>query len=151
MECERAIERGDCLHLLGQSSTGQVAFTARALTAIRSVVYALVGQDLVLDTRSDDLAQQLDGQVVAFAVEASSGGNELNWSVVVTGMARRLTDVEPLPGTFASAVPSGGHGQLVVITNAWINGWWVGSVSPEPARVETARSVESLPRMREPS
>lgn len=79
-----ALDRGTCLQLLAGHDVGHVAYTDRALPAIRRVHYALVGSQLVLQVPEDGLAAQLDGQVLAVTVDATP------WAVVVTGPARLL-------------------------------------------------------------
>ena len=90
MDRLQALTRGECLDLLGRRSLGRVAFTDRALPAIRPVNYALVGHQLVLRTQADGLGRRLDGQVVAFEVDDIDDAHETGWSVVVTGTARLL-------------------------------------------------------------
>ena len=87
----------DCLRLLAEHSVGRVAFTERALPAIRPVNYALVGSHIVLKTQADGLASRLDGQIVAFEVDEIDPVTQTGWSVVVTGSARVLRD----PGELA--------------------------------------------------
>src|SRR5688500_8139456 len=93
----------ECLRLLAEHSVGRVAFTERALPAIRPVNYALVGTHIVLRTRANGLAARLDGQIVAFEIDDVDPETETGWSVVATGSARVLRD----PGELArlDAVP----------------------------------------------
>jgi nitroimidazol reductase NimA-like FMN-containing flavoprotein (pyridoxamine 5'-phosphate oxidase superfamily) len=84
------LTRDECLVLLGRSSIGRVAFSERALPAIRPVNYVLVGHQVVLRTQADGLGRRLDGQVVAFEIDEIDAVNETGWSVVVTGTARLL-------------------------------------------------------------
>jgi nitroimidazol reductase NimA-like FMN-containing flavoprotein (pyridoxamine 5'-phosphate oxidase superfamily) len=78
------------LELLAQCSLGRVAFTERALPAIRPVNYALVGHQLVLSTQAEGLGRRLDGQVVAFEVDDIDAAGGSGRSVVVMGTARLL-------------------------------------------------------------
>lgn len=105
MERPQALTRSECLELLGRSSLGRVAFTERALPAIRPVGYALVGHQLVLRIEAGELGHRLDGQVVAFEVDEIDSENGTGWSVVVTGAARLLR----MPGELMrdAAAPSG--------------------------------------------
>lgn len=84
------MSRADCLLLLGRMSLGRVAFSERALPAIRTVGYTLVGSSLVLSPGSEQLARHLDGQVIAFEVDEIDPADNSGWSVVVTGDARLL-------------------------------------------------------------
>jgi nitroimidazol reductase NimA-like FMN-containing flavoprotein (pyridoxamine 5'-phosphate oxidase superfamily) len=90
MDRLQTLSRSECLDLLGRSSLGRVAFTQRALPAIRPVNYALVGHQLVLRTETDGLGRRLDGQVVAFEVDEIDTETGAGWSVVLTGTARLL-------------------------------------------------------------
>lgn len=90
MDRLQPLTRAECLELLSRSSLGRVAFTERALPAIRPVNYALVGHQLVLRTQADGLGRRLDGQVVAFEVDEIDPDHGTGWSVVVTGTARLL-------------------------------------------------------------
>jgi nitroimidazol reductase NimA-like FMN-containing flavoprotein (pyridoxamine 5'-phosphate oxidase superfamily) len=65
----QALSRVECLQLLARGSLGRVAFTERALPAIRPVNYALVGNHVLLRIDGDGLGRRLDGQVVAFEVD----------------------------------------------------------------------------------
>lgn len=143
----RVMERGDCLALLRRSSTGQVAFTSRALPAIRSVAYSLDGEDVVLDTRSATLAERLDGQVVAFAVNRPGQDGPWGWSVVVTGLARRRRPGDASRPTPGSDVVLGGHSAdtAVRITSALITGRCPAAVSPAPQDAVPASPDGSLP------
>jgi hypothetical protein len=85
-----ALSRSECLHLLACSSLGRVAFTERALPAIRPLNYSLVGSHLVLRADPDGLGRRLDGQIVAFEVDQIDNNDGSGWSVVVTGAARLL-------------------------------------------------------------
>jgi nitroimidazol reductase NimA-like FMN-containing flavoprotein (pyridoxamine 5'-phosphate oxidase superfamily) len=85
-----ALTLPECMELLAQCSLGRVAFTERALPAIRPVNYTLVGHQIVLQTDPNGLGRRLDGQVVAFEVDEIDPVAETGWSVVVTGTARLL-------------------------------------------------------------
>jgi nitroimidazol reductase NimA-like FMN-containing flavoprotein (pyridoxamine 5'-phosphate oxidase superfamily) len=84
------LTRDECLELLSQKRLGRVAFTERALPAIRPVNYTLVGHQLVLRTQVEGLGRRLDGQIVAFEVDEIDVEQATGWSVVVTGTARLL-------------------------------------------------------------
>jgi nitroimidazol reductase NimA-like FMN-containing flavoprotein (pyridoxamine 5'-phosphate oxidase superfamily) len=115
----------ECLELLGRRSLGRVAFTERALPAIRPVNYALVGHQIVLRTDPDGLGKRLDGQVVAFEVDEIDAEHGSGWSVVVTGTARLLR----APGDLVRQAPvplvslaGEGHDAHVVIVPGEITG-----------------------------
>jgi hypothetical protein len=144
MEQVDVMERAECLQLLSENSVGRVAFTARALPTIRSLRYALVGDDVVLNTTSGTLAERLDGQVVAFAVDENRTGSDLGWSVVVTGLAQRLQQVR-VPSASREPVVSGQEAhELVRILSGMITGRRASAVRPEQRRAAPATSAESL-------
>jgi hypothetical protein len=119
------LTRGECLELLSRCSLGRVAFTERALPAIRPVNYALVGHQLVLRTQADGLGRRLDGQVVAFEVDEIDGEHDTGWSVVVTGTARLLHSPGELmrQGTAPPVTLAGdGHDARVCIVPGEITG-----------------------------
>ena len=107
MAGEEHLSGPDCLRLLASRSFGRLAYTDRALPSILPLRYGLVGRQVVLRPGTDGLAQRLDGQVVAFEVDAvdtdpaevhgePDGGH--GWIVVVTGFARLARDpLELLP------------------------------------------------------
>lgn len=89
---EELLDQQACLALLAQRSVGRVAYTERALPWIRPVRYAVVDGQVLLRLRPDGLAERLDRQVVALAVDDADDDGEERWRVVVTGAARLLRD-----------------------------------------------------------
>ena len=125
MDRLQTLKRDECLTLLGSKSLGRVAFTERALPAIRPVNYALVGSHIVLQTEPDGLGRRLDGQVVAFEVDEMDGEEGTGWSVVLTGTARMLN--RPGELTRQGSVPlvslaGSGHDARVCIVPGEITG-----------------------------
>ena len=104
MERLESLDQRECHSLLATHSMGRVAFTQHALPAIRPVNYTLQGTHIVLRTRADGLAAQLDGQVVAFEIDDVDADTESGWSVVVTGTARVVRETTDLVGA-RRAVP----------------------------------------------
>jgi nitroimidazol reductase NimA-like FMN-containing flavoprotein (pyridoxamine 5'-phosphate oxidase superfamily) len=96
MDRLQALSRPECLELLARHNLGRVAFTERALPAIRPVNYALVGSHVMLRTDVEGLGRRLDGQIVAFEVDDVDNVMETGWSVVVTGTARLVRDTGEL-------------------------------------------------------
>jgi hypothetical protein len=120
-----ALTRPECLRLLGQCTLGRVAYTERALPAIRAVTYALVGQHLLLRTSSDGLGRRLDGQVVAFEVDDMDADLVRGWSVVVTGTARLVSapaDLVRYDAVRLVALDGADHDDRVCITPGEITG-----------------------------
>jgi len=82
----------ECIDLLGRAHVGRVGVTVGAIPAIFPVHYAMLGRSVVFRTaRGTKLEAALKHTVVAFEVddvdESGSGG----WSVLVVGMASKLT------------------------------------------------------------
>jgi nitroimidazol reductase NimA-like FMN-containing flavoprotein (pyridoxamine 5'-phosphate oxidase superfamily) len=92
MNGPEALTRDECWERLRAASVGHVAYTARALPVIRPVRYVVNGQHLLLLTTWDELARQVDGQVVAFEIDALDGRSGVGWSVVALGTARFLQE-----------------------------------------------------------
>jgi len=81
----------ECWELLSGHDVGRLAYTESALPTIVPVAYVVVGAHLVLRFRSERIATQLDGQVVALEVDdVDHGGDQGRTVVVVTGRATRL-------------------------------------------------------------
>ena len=106
MDRLETLDAQECRDLLGSRSVGRVAFTERALPAIRPVNYAMHGNHIVLRTRADGLAARLDGQVVAFEIDDVDTDSRTGWSVVVTGTARVLREPSELLRLDATPVES---------------------------------------------
>lgn len=87
MEGSDELTRDECWDRLRSRSVGHLAFTTRAMPMIRPVPYVVTGLHLLL-TPSDELAAQVDGQVVAFEIDALDGDGHCGWSVVALGTAR---------------------------------------------------------------
>ena len=119
------LDQRECQWLLATHSMGRVAFTERALPAIRPVNYTLHGTHIVLRTQADGLAARLDGQVVAFEIDDVDAETETGWSVVVTGTARVLrdtTDLVRLDAVPAVSWAGPDHHTAVCITPGQVSG-----------------------------
>ncbi|MBO1332294.1 pyridoxamine 5'-phosphate oxidase family protein [Streptomyces sp. VRA16 Mangrove soil] len=90
----RALDREECLRLLAKVPVGRVVYTRQALPAVLPVNFALDTDHAVLIRTSADseLAEVVDGVVVAFEVDEFDAERESGWSVVVTGHATVVTD-----------------------------------------------------------
>jgi hypothetical protein len=86
----------ECVRMLSTVAVGRIVFTARALPAIRPVCHLVDGDDIVI--RADDGApivsalKSAAGSVVAYEADAINPAGQLEWSVNVVGVARRVTD-----------------------------------------------------------
>jgi nitroimidazol reductase NimA-like FMN-containing flavoprotein (pyridoxamine 5'-phosphate oxidase superfamily) len=88
----------ESLSLLGTISIGRIGFTSKALPVIRPVNHIIDGGSIVIRSHEGaaimSAARPADGAVVAYEAGTTSLGGDLEWSVVVTGVARLVTDQE---------------------------------------------------------
>lgn len=97
MEVDRnglvVLDRPTCLDLLSRASLGRIAISVDALPTVLPVNYRLVGEDVVFRTTSGSkLNAATSGAVVAFETDDIDRLSHQGWSVVVTGIAREVTD-----------------------------------------------------------
>jgi Pyridoxamine 5'-phosphate oxidase len=137
------LSRGKSLRLLASVRLGRVVFTSRALPAIRLVRHVMDGDDIIISCGPEGTAIVRDGApepgvVVAYEADAFDTDARLGWSVIVTGMARRVSD----PGDIARyeqllqprAVDHGDH--IIRISPELVTGYLLDPVtSLEPCRV----------------
>ncbi|MDN5383653.1 pyridoxamine 5'-phosphate oxidase family protein [Streptomyces sp. LB8] len=90
----RALDRQECLRLLGKVPVGRVVYTRHALPAVLPVNFSLDTDSSVLVRTSarSDLVRAVDGVVVAFEADEFDAATRSGWSVVVTGRAHAVTD-----------------------------------------------------------
>jgi hypothetical protein len=90
------LPRHEALRLLGTAPLGRVVFTLRALPAIRPVNHIMDGDDVIIRTNlgaSVASAVSADSAVVvAYQADMIDPDTHTGWSVVVTGVARIVTD-----------------------------------------------------------
>lgn len=92
------LEPDDALALLATVPFGRVVFTYRALPAIRLVNHAVTDGLIIIRTRltskaATAVADQLPyPMVVAYEADDVDAATRLGWSVVVSGLARPVTD-----------------------------------------------------------
>lgn len=86
----------ESVQLLSSISLGRVAFSARALPAIRPVSHFVDGDYVIIRADpGDSITSQLkDGgdAVVAYEADAIDHDQHLGWSVIVVGVARQVTE-----------------------------------------------------------
>lgn len=97
MEVDRngfeVLRREECLRLLATASFGRVALHSKALPIVLPVNYVLGEQGIVFRTaRGTKLAAATRNTVVAFEVDEIDEIHHTGWSVLVTGVARDITD-----------------------------------------------------------
>ncbi|MGW3497323.1 pyridoxamine 5'-phosphate oxidase family protein [Streptomyces sp. NPDC001020] len=88
------LDRDEALKLLGTVQMGRVAFTDQALPAIRPVNHVVGGDGTIVirtHTGSTLLGHSLASEVVAYEADRIDPVTRTGWSVVVTGVASRVT------------------------------------------------------------
>ena len=87
------LDRAECLRLLGTATLGRIGISSGALPVILPVNFRLVDDTIVFRTASGTkLDAATRGAVVAFEVDAMDPFEHTGWSVMVTGVASRVTD-----------------------------------------------------------
>ncbi|MFF4399565.1 pyridoxamine 5'-phosphate oxidase family protein [Streptomyces sp. NPDC001480] len=90
----RELDRQECLRLLTNVPVGRIVHTRRALPAVLPVNFCLDDDGAVLlrTSAASELADAVDGTVVAFEADEVDAARRAGWSVVVTGRATVVTD-----------------------------------------------------------
>ena len=121
----------ECWPLLESVSVGRVVFTQRAMPAIRPVNHIVDGRVIIIKThlgaaitaRASDSRPGPQGSVVCYEADELDPIRRTGWSVIVTGMARLVTD--PAAARYASAPEpwiAGDRNQVVAIEPQFISG-----------------------------
>ncbi len=87
----------ESMRLLGTVPLGRVAFTARALPAIRPVNHLIDGDYIIIRTDAaaaitTTLKSEPGSVVVAYQADLIDYADHLGWSVTVVGVAHRVID-----------------------------------------------------------
>lgn len=120
------LDRPTCLALLGSATLGRVAVTTGALPTVLPVNF-LFHDDRILirSSAGSKLDAALQNAVVAFEADDFDPVDHSGWSVVVTGVARAITDpddlatIGSLPLTRWAPVH---NGHVVAITTDLVSG-----------------------------
>jgi nitroimidazol reductase NimA-like FMN-containing flavoprotein (pyridoxamine 5'-phosphate oxidase superfamily) len=100
------LEREECLRLLRSATLGRVGATSRALPVVLPVNFRVVDGDVIFRTAAGtklDMATR--NAVVAFEVDDMDPIAHTGWSVVVTGVAREVTDPAELARLAGENIP----------------------------------------------
>jgi hypothetical protein len=131
--------REECLALVRQAIIGRLAINSRALPSIVPVNFVLTDFGVVIRTApGSKLNNAIENAVVAFEVDEVDPYRHTGWSVVITGVAREITDpdvlevVRHLP--LAHWAPGPAHRYLCVALDL-ISG---RRINPRPAAAATA-------------
>lgn len=85
--------RAEALRLLGGVSIGRIVFTEHAMPAIRPVNHLLDDGVIVIRSHAGTaLLSSVDSVVAYEADHVEPGEHSVSWSVIVTGILRRVTD-----------------------------------------------------------
>jgi nitroimidazol reductase NimA-like FMN-containing flavoprotein (pyridoxamine 5'-phosphate oxidase superfamily) len=108
MEIDRngleVLDRPACLRRLASATIGRISLTSGALPTVLPVNFVLTPEGIVFRTGwGTKLDAATHNTVVAFEVDDFTSLTHGGWSVVVTGVARELTDPEELES--ARALP----------------------------------------------
>ncbi len=134
MEVDRngleVLARDQCLNLLATATIGRVGLTTGALPTILPVNFRLDDDRILI--RSGEGAKMdaaLQDAVVAFEVDDFDPIDHSGWSVVVTGVARAITDedeLQALDGIPIARWAPRGNGQVVSISTDMVSGRRLG-------------------------
>lgn len=119
------LDRRECMRLLGTQAIGRVAITSGALPAVLPVNFRLVHDKIVFRTgHGTKLAAATRNAVVAFEVDHVDRVWHDGWSVVVTGVARQVTDPDELAEMADALIPRwvAGESETVVISADIVSG-----------------------------
>lgn len=142
MEVDRngleVLDRDECLRLLTQKRFGRVGVTDGALPTILPVIYWSDGVFVYLRTGTGTkLDAALRDAVVAFEVDDVDPLDHAGWSVVVTGVAREVTDRHELerlaPAPLGRWAPSP-DGHIVAISTELVSGRRLRAMALSAAR-----------------
>jgi hypothetical protein len=130
MEVDRngleVLSRAECLRLLGSVSLGRIGLTCDALPTVLPVNFRLVDDEIRFRaSEGTKLAAATQHAVVAFEVDHVEPMSHTGWSVVVTGLARRVTDpaaLEPDAVSFLPRWAPGPNGAVVGISLDLVSG-----------------------------
>lgn len=129
------LSRTESLRLLASVPFGRVVFTRDALPAIRPVNHLVDDDEIVivrtrLTSRLTSAVRADSNVVVAFEADDIDAATHLGWSVVVTGMARTVTDPVRLA-------------RYERMLRPWVSGSMDTVVAIEPTLVTGVRLVDA--------
>ena len=88
-----AIDRTECLRLLGARVLGRIAVLVRGYPVVFPVNYALVDDAILVCIRRDgDLAEATTNSAAAFEIDGEDNVYQEGWSVLAVGHCAHLPD-----------------------------------------------------------
>ncbi len=138
MEVDRngleVLARDECLRLLGHATLGRLALTSGALPTVLPVNFRLVADKVVFRTNGGSkLEAATHNSVVAFEVDDMDPLRHGGWSVVVTGVAREVTDPDELQRLAAANIPLWGPkraDRMVAVSTEMVSGRRIPALAP---------------------
>ena len=142
MEIDRngleVLDRDECLRLLQHRRLGRLGITSGALPTILPVNYWSDGESIYVRTSpGSKLDAALRDAVVAFEIDEVDAIEHAGWSVVVTGVAREVTDPDELATARAAPLarwaPSP-DGHVIAISTEMVSGRRMGRMPLSASR-----------------
>lgn len=138
MEVDRngleVLGRDECLRLLAGATLGRLGVTSGALPAVLPVNFWLGGDRIFVRTGvGSKLDAAVRNAVVAFEVDDFDPIYHSGWSVVVTGVAREVTDPDELASLRHAPLTRWaprGNGRLIAISTDMISGRRIAAGQP---------------------
>ncbi|TNC23604.1 pyridoxamine 5'-phosphate oxidase family protein [Amycolatopsis alkalitolerans] len=84
--------RDEALKLLGSVELGRIVFTEHALPAIRPVNHIVDDEDVIIRSHTGAALTSSVDTVVAYEADDIDPRTHTGWSVIITGIARKVTD-----------------------------------------------------------
>ncbi|WP_236792946.1 pyridoxamine 5'-phosphate oxidase family protein [Amycolatopsis sp. GM8] len=89
------LSREESLRRLASVGVGRLVFTHQALPAIRPVHHVVDDGQVIIRGHAGGVVLSALDTVVAYEADSVAGDETIGWSVVVTGVARKLAPGEP--------------------------------------------------------
>ena len=124
----------ECWQLLASVTIGRIVFTHRAMPAIRPVNHLVEGRTIIIRThlgaaiasRAGSAAgrDEQPGSVVCYEADQLDAARHTGWSVIVTGLARLVTDPAAVARYAGVLEPwiAGEMNQVVAIEPRFVSG-----------------------------
>lgn len=120
------LTRAECMRLLGTAVVGRLALTTGALPTVLAVNFTVHGDDIIFRTgRDTKLDAATRDAVVAFEADDIDAATRTGWSVVVTGVAREVTDPGLLDQDWVRDLPRWvpqGDSRVVAVSTDLVSG-----------------------------
>jgi nitroimidazol reductase NimA-like FMN-containing flavoprotein (pyridoxamine 5'-phosphate oxidase superfamily) len=136
MEIDRngleVLGRDECMKLVRAATLGRVGLTSGALPTVLPVNYWADGDEIYVRTsRGTKLDAAMRDAVVAFEVDDFDTLSHAGWSVVITGVARVVSDTERLHALERAPIPRWApewDGHVLAISTELVSGRRMGDM-----------------------